>query len=359
MSPRSNRRPSSPAFQVYPEAFLGSPNVSVMTTEEIGAYWLLLLLEWSRVGFEYELEPLARFVKMPPDRFAEIWEKTLSRCFKKRGKRWYNPRLDRERIKQREYRENGRKGGITSGRTRALASKPKASNPPSKKEDYVYVSVSDSNLAKSTRANGATAAGDGEALTAAALAALAERWPGFQPAPHFANSAADLAARLRTANVPLEAAIRTIQQRAANSKRTEAPNSVLYFERAILEAHELNLHSERKGNGSAPRKASRLTSVGETLSGEASAELERLYQRERRLAGSAWAKAPENANAYKAILDRENAAHPNLLTEPGARAQRDVAVLIACAEAAHFPTLDAWKASHVATIQTPTRSEET
>ena len=42
----------SPAFQFYVNDFLGSAKVGMMSTEEIGAYLLLLLLDWSHASLD-------------------------------------------------------------------------------------------------------------------------------------------------------------------------------------------------------------------------------------------------------------------------------------------------------------------
>jgi uncharacterized protein YdaU (DUF1376 family) len=108
----------SPAFQFYPDDFLGSGKVGTMTTEEVGAYALLLCLEWNETGFVYDEEELSRWCRMSRLRFRKAWAR-VSRCFVPRDGRLFNPRLDAEREKQAVWREKSRKGGITSGQHRA------------------------------------------------------------------------------------------------------------------------------------------------------------------------------------------------------------------------------------------------
>jgi len=107
----------SPAFQFYPDEFIGSGKVGTMTVEEIGAYTLLLCLEWSETGFVYDEEELSRWCRLSPARFRKAWVR-ISRCFVERDGRLYNPRLDAEREKQRVWREKSAKGGRTSAEHR-------------------------------------------------------------------------------------------------------------------------------------------------------------------------------------------------------------------------------------------------
>ncbi len=104
----------SPAFQFYPDDFRGSGKVGTMTTEEVGAYVLLLCLDWNATGFAYDEEELARWCVLPRAKFRKAWVR-VGRCFVERDGRLYNPRLEREREKQARYSrsmsENGRKGG--------------------------------------------------------------------------------------------------------------------------------------------------------------------------------------------------------------------------------------------------------
>lgn len=108
----------SPAFQFYPDDFLGSGKVGTMTTEEVGAYVLLVCLEWNETGFVFDEEELSRWCRMPRARFRAAWRR-VSRSFVERDGRMYNPRLDVERAKQAEWREKSRKGGLTSAQSRA------------------------------------------------------------------------------------------------------------------------------------------------------------------------------------------------------------------------------------------------
>lgn len=108
----------SPAFQFYPNDFTGSGKVGTMTTEEVGMYVLLLCLDWNETGFEYDEKRLARWCRVSRAKFRRDWQ-AVSECFKERAGRLYNPRLEDERIKQAEWREKSRKGGVASAKARS------------------------------------------------------------------------------------------------------------------------------------------------------------------------------------------------------------------------------------------------
>lgn len=108
----------SPAFQVYVNDFLGSAKVGMMSTEEIGAYWLLLFLEWQEIGFVYNEQQLSRWCRLTPSRFRKAWV-ALKPCFVEIDGRLYNPRLQKEREKQEAWRDKSAKGGKRSGEARS------------------------------------------------------------------------------------------------------------------------------------------------------------------------------------------------------------------------------------------------
>lgn len=108
---------ASPAFQFYPDDFLGSPKVAVMTPQEIGVYVLLLCMDWNGVGFVHNAKLLARYCRMTESEFETAWD-VVQHCFEERGGRWYNPRLERERVKQAEFRSRQSAAGKASAAAR-------------------------------------------------------------------------------------------------------------------------------------------------------------------------------------------------------------------------------------------------
>lgn len=103
----------SPAFQLYIDDLLGSGTVQSASTEEIGAYVLLLCYDWQEVGFVYDERRLASVTKLSVPRFRKAWSH-LGAKFPERDGRCFNPRLEKERVKQAAWEakasEKGRKG---------------------------------------------------------------------------------------------------------------------------------------------------------------------------------------------------------------------------------------------------------
>lgn len=109
----------SPAFQFYPDDFMGSGKVAVMTAHEIGIYVLLLCYDWNEGGVEYNAEDLARFCRVTEAEFVTAWEKRIKRCFVERDGRFWNPRLERERDKQAKFRAKQVAAGLASAAARS------------------------------------------------------------------------------------------------------------------------------------------------------------------------------------------------------------------------------------------------
>lgn len=95
-------KPASPAFQFYPDDFLGSSKVAVMTPAEIGIYVLLLCMDWNGHGITYNSKLLARYCRISEPEFLEAWE-VVGQCFEEKDGKLFNPRLIREREKQAAF----------------------------------------------------------------------------------------------------------------------------------------------------------------------------------------------------------------------------------------------------------------
>ena len=94
----------SPAFQFYPNDFLGSAKVAAMTLEEVGLYTLLLCYDWNENGLPESPEVLAKLLRISPRTFKKLW-RTVGENFTKRGNRYYNKRLEAERRKQLDRKQ--------------------------------------------------------------------------------------------------------------------------------------------------------------------------------------------------------------------------------------------------------------
>lgn len=118
MATPKSKRTTSPAFQFYPESWFSSSKVSRMSHAERGMYIDLLARCWLDNGLPKDERQLAALMKIPASRFRRIWSGVLHECFVERGGKLVNPRQERERNKQSEFRrrqaDNGSKGGRPS-----------------------------------------------------------------------------------------------------------------------------------------------------------------------------------------------------------------------------------------------------
>ena len=100
----------APAFQFYPRDFVSDPKVAAMTNAEVGIYIRLLCYAWLDEGLPYDFEALARMVGETLPSFEKAW-KRIGPCFEIVGDRIIQPRLERTRIEQSEYRERRSQAG--------------------------------------------------------------------------------------------------------------------------------------------------------------------------------------------------------------------------------------------------------
>ena len=99
----------SPAFQFYPDDFMGG-KPGIMSPEQTHVYIWLLCLDWNQNGFFFDERTLARWCRVTPGIFRRAW-KIVQENFSSSEGRWYNERLSKERIKQAKWREKSAKGG--------------------------------------------------------------------------------------------------------------------------------------------------------------------------------------------------------------------------------------------------------
>lgn len=106
----------SPAFQFYAHDFLGG-RVATYSLEEVGLYSVLLAFDWSLNGLPKDDETLARLARVSVRKFRVLWRR-VGENFTERDGRYFNPRLELEREKQRAWREKSAKGGKASATKR-------------------------------------------------------------------------------------------------------------------------------------------------------------------------------------------------------------------------------------------------
>jgi len=110
-----------PAFQFYPNDWLSSSAVTLMTPEQEGAYIRLLCYDWASDGIPDDDTTLAAL-----SRLGEGWFKggstVVRKCFNQHPEKpgfLTNARLQSEREKQHAWREKSREGGIKSAESRS------------------------------------------------------------------------------------------------------------------------------------------------------------------------------------------------------------------------------------------------
>ena len=102
----------SPAFQFYPNDWLSSTHIQLMTPEEEGAYIRLLAYHWNSdpMGLPSDDEELSVL-----SRLGEKWVRGPSnkvrQCFFEKNGRLFNKRLLTEKQKQDKYQEHQRESG--------------------------------------------------------------------------------------------------------------------------------------------------------------------------------------------------------------------------------------------------------
>lgn len=118
MPVRKKNKP--PSFQFYPDKWLSSPQVALMSPEQEGAYIRLLCYDWDNDGLQDDDGQLARL-----SRLGEGWLKgsstIIKECFIAHPKKpgfITNKRLLKERKKQKSWRKKCVAGGKKSGESR-------------------------------------------------------------------------------------------------------------------------------------------------------------------------------------------------------------------------------------------------
>lgn len=106
-----------PAFQFYPADFTSDSKVEAMSTEEVGAYMLLLCKAWREEppgSLPDDDRTLARWTRLTPDRWAEIRSSVLAPFTLGTDSRWHQKRMRlefTELIKRRRLRAKAGKTG--------------------------------------------------------------------------------------------------------------------------------------------------------------------------------------------------------------------------------------------------------
>ena len=111
----------APAFQLYAGDVLADGRFAAMEYDERGVYFTLLCHAWLEEGIPADVKKLARLLRIPPRRFARLWE-AVAPCWVPSPadpERLVQPRMERVRADQREYREKKVRAGKRSAEARA------------------------------------------------------------------------------------------------------------------------------------------------------------------------------------------------------------------------------------------------
>lgn len=106
-----------PAFQFYAADYLADENVTVMTLEEEGAYWRAVAYCWREGSIPADDDRLSRLLKGASTTVLRV----VRKCFNQSSTtpdRLVHPRLEKERLKQAEWRAKSAAGGKLSGKVR-------------------------------------------------------------------------------------------------------------------------------------------------------------------------------------------------------------------------------------------------
>lgn len=99
-----------PSFQYYPADF--DMDTASWTCQQVGAYIRLLNYQWINGALPTKISELARIVRVDSRSMQNLWSAVLAKKFTTNAANMYvNPRLERTRKEQAEYREKQREYG--------------------------------------------------------------------------------------------------------------------------------------------------------------------------------------------------------------------------------------------------------
>lgn len=108
----------SPAFQFYPRDFLADARVASMSPAACGVYIRLLCHCWIEGSVENDSEMIRRLVGFSGRNWSAVWCQART-CFVIHDGRLVQPRIERERAKQAEFRAKKAQAGSAGGKQKA------------------------------------------------------------------------------------------------------------------------------------------------------------------------------------------------------------------------------------------------
>lgn len=112
------KKEQSPAFMFYVKDYESDENVKGMSLEQEGAYLRLLLHGWLHGSIPEDVPTIAKICRVPRAKMARLWN-GIRPCWKPAGNgRLKNKRQERERRKQKEYRQGKAEAGLKGAQKR-------------------------------------------------------------------------------------------------------------------------------------------------------------------------------------------------------------------------------------------------
>jgi uncharacterized protein YdaU (DUF1376 family) len=94
----------SPAYQYYPDNF--EQGTATFTLAEVGAYQRLLNYQWSNGSIPGDsIKALSQILRCTPSTAKSVWNVIAAKFVRAENGEWRNARMERERIKQAEFRD--------------------------------------------------------------------------------------------------------------------------------------------------------------------------------------------------------------------------------------------------------------
>jgi len=126
LSSAPHSTPKSPAFQFYPTDFVNG--TLTFSAEETGVYILLMCHCWDQGSIPLDLTLMSRIARLSAARMRKVWT-VLKGKFQETEQGYIQPRIERERQKQADYRRRQSEKGLASA-TNRKATEPQPTHQP-------------------------------------------------------------------------------------------------------------------------------------------------------------------------------------------------------------------------------------
>lgn len=100
----------SPAFQLYASDF--DMDTASWNNEEVGIYFRLLMYQWVNGDIPADTKRLSKIVRISQKKFQKRWEIMKKKFIEKDINNLINPRMEKTRVAQQNYRENQKNHGL-------------------------------------------------------------------------------------------------------------------------------------------------------------------------------------------------------------------------------------------------------